>query len=291
MKSNHCEVRNMPDTRPFIFPASVGLCEGSTGPEVEVLQAFLHRFGYIHIDSMSTPFAAAREAANPPHGNLKTFDGATTTALRNFQQFNGLPMTGVLDQATVAHMGQPRCGFPDIPSDQGISNFVAQGNRWNKTDLTYGFQEFTPDLTPQQIREAMTAAFALWSQVVPLKFKEVPLASKPDIVIRFVIGDHGDGSPFDGIGRTLAHAFYPPPNGGERSGDAHFDEAEPWSVTIPVPRGKFDLITVAAHEFGHSLGLAHSSNSNALMFPTIRGAQRALAQDDIDGIRSIYGSV
>jgi predicted Zn-dependent protease len=279
----------MPDTRPFIFPSSVGLCEGSTGPEVEVLQAYLHRFGYLHIDSMATPFPAVRKAANPPHGNLKTFDKATVTALQNFQKFNGLPMTSVLDDATIAHMSQPRCGFPDIPTDQGVSNFVAQGSRWNKIDLTYGFQEFTPDLTPQQIRDAMAAALKLWSQVTAFKFKEVPLTSNPDIVIRFVSGDHGDGSPFDGVGRTLAHAFFPPPNGGNRSGDAHFDEAEGWTVNIPVPAGKFDLVTVAAHEFGHSLGLAHSSVSGALMNPIIRGPQRFLAKDDIDGIRSIYG--
>jgi peptidoglycan hydrolase-like protein with peptidoglycan-binding domain len=279
----------MPDTRPFTFPSSVGLCEGSTGPEVEALQAYLHRFGYLHIDSMPTPFPAVRKAANPPHGTLKTFDKATTTALQNFQKFNGLPMTGVLDNATTAHMSQPRCGFPDIPTTQGLSNFVAQGSRWNKTDLTYGFQEFTPDLTPQQIRDAMVAALKLWSQVTAFKFKEVPLTSNPDIVIRFVSGDHGDGSPFDGVGRTLAHAFFPPPDGGPRAGDAHFDEAESWTVKIPVPAGKFDLITVAAHEFGHSLGLAHSSVPGALMNPIIRGPQRFLAKDDIDGIRSIYG--
>ncbi|WP_347277284.1 matrixin family metalloprotease [Leptolyngbya sp. FACHB-671] len=187
-------------------------------------------------------------------------------------------------------MSRPRCGFPDIPTHQGVSDFTAQGNRWDKTNLTYGFQEFTSELTQQEVRDAIAAALNLWSQVTPLRFMEVPLASNPDFVIRFVDGDHGDGSPFDGVGRVLAHAFYPPPNGGAIAGDAHFDEGETWTVNIPVPAGGIDLITVAAHEFGHSLGLAHSSDSGALMFPTYAGPHRFLGQDDIDGIRSIYGS-
>lgn len=33
---------------------------------------------------------------------------------REFQRFNGLPVTGKLDQPTRAKMRQPRCGFPDV---------------------------------------------------------------------------------------------------------------------------------------------------------------------------------
>ena len=33
---------------------------------------------------------------------------------------------------------------------------------------------------------------------------------------------------FDGAGRTLAHAYLPPPNGRTAAGDAHFDQAENW---------------------------------------------------------------
>ena len=56
----------------------------------------------------------------------------------------------------------------------------------------------------------------------------------------------------------------------------------------------FDLQGVAAHEYGHALGLGHSSANNA----TMRGSiiqdgvpDRSIAQDDIDGIQSIYSTV
>ena len=53
-----------------------------------------------------------------------------------------------------------------------------------------------------------------------------------------------------------------------------------------------NLFQVAAHEFGHSLGLFHSDDVDALMFPYYRGYQAnfRLSEDDKEGIRSIYGS-
>jgi hypothetical protein len=51
-----------------------------------------------------------------------------------------------------------------------------------------------------------------------------------------------------------------------------------------------DLVTVAAHEIGHALGLGHSNVACALMNPFYNGSHRYLAQDDIDGIRAIYGN-
>ena len=87
----------------------------------------------------------------------------------------------------------------------------------------------------------------------------------------------------------MAHAFYPPPNSGDLAGDAHFDEAESWTIDIPVPTGKIDLVSVAAHELGHSLGLRHSDVAGSLMYPTYSGPHRYLHSDDINGIVNIYG--
>jgi peptidoglycan hydrolase-like protein with peptidoglycan-binding domain len=264
-------------------PVTAGLAEGDSGDEVERLQRYLSAFGYLRSEALERVGVRADAAVAAPERD-GVFDENTREALVRFQEFNGLPVTGELDRASLALMARPRCGFPDAP----LAEFTLQGSKWNKTALTYGFQNFTPDLTQAQVRAAISQAFALWAAVTPLTFTEVPVGNNPDIVIRFVAGDHGDDSPFDGASGILAHAFFPPPGGGPFAGDTHFDEAEPWSVNLP-PSG-VDLVTVAAHEFGHALGLAHSTTPGALMAPFYTGAHRNLEADDVGGIRALYGA-
>ncbi|XP_049826441.1 matrix metalloproteinase-2-like isoform X2 [Aethina tumida] len=57
--------------------------------------------------------------------------------------------------------------------------------------------------------------------------------------------------------------------------------------------GSTNLFNVAAHEFGHSLGLGHSSVENALMYPwykeMVDGFDYELPEDDRNGIQQLYG--
>jgi acylphosphatase len=279
-------------------PTAANLGDGGALRDPGPTEDYLKRFGYLQSENLAHfgPAALSMAAALPAASGED--DETLREGLRSFQAFNNLPVTGELDEATLRKMSLPRCGFPDVPGaalaitdpagDPEVAAFVAQGSKWNKTALTYGFQNFTSDLSQAQIRAAVQQAFGLWAAVTPLTFSEVAVASPPDIVIRFASGNHGDGNNFDGAGGVLAHAYYPPPGGGTLAGDAHFDDAETWSVVLP-PTGT-DLVSVAAHEFGHALGLAHSNVAGALMAPFYTGAHRQLEADDIAGIQSIYGA-
>ncbi len=84
----------------------------------------------------------------------------------------------------------------------------------------------------------------------------------------------------------LAETFLPPPaNGGTDAGDIIFNSTVNWQIN-----SNYDLMTVAAHEFGHALGLGESTVSNAVMYGTYNGIKQALASDDIAGIQSIYSA-
>lgn len=160
-------------------------------------------------------------------------------------------------------------------------------SKWNHTNLTYGFVNGTSDISGEDERQAVRDAMKLWSDATPVTFSEVASANA-EIKISWAIGNHGDALPFDGEGgggiNVLAHAFYP------EDGDLHFDDAETWTTSTRSSSAQpIDLVTVAAHEIGHSLGLGHSTDSGALMYGAYTGSRRYLAADDIEGIQSAYG--
>ncbi|XP_006875015.1 PREDICTED: stromelysin-3 [Chrysochloris asiatica] len=181
----------------------------------------------------------------------------------------------------------PRCGVPDLPDELSARNrqkrFVLSGGRWEKTDLTYRILRFPWQLVREQVRQTVAEALQVWSQVTPLTFTEV-FEGHADIMIDFTRYWHGDNLPFDGPGGILAHAFFPKTH---REGDVHFDYDETW--TIGDNQGT-DLLQVAAHEFGHVLGLQHTTAAKALMSPfyTFR-YPLSLSPDDQRGIQHLYG--
>ncbi|KAM5180547.1 collagenase 3-like [Mantella aurantiaca] len=205
--------------------------------------------------------------------------------IKEMQTFFGMNVTGRLDTDTMNMMKAPRCGMPDVAdfgTFPGSHSFVqlifiplVSSNR---------IQNYTPDLSRNVVDGSIQKALNAWSQVTPLRFRKVTSGSA-DILIQFAKRSHGDKYPFDGPNGVLAHAYAP---GEGIGGDAHFDDDERWTNN----KADFNLFLVAAHEFGHSLGLAHSNDRRALMYPIYQYMNTnnfRLPQDDIKGIQSLYG--
>ena len=85
---------------------------------------------------------------------------------------------------------------------------------------------------------------------------------------------------------VLGEAEYPPPlNVGTIAGDIQINDGQNWNHT-----NGYDLETVAIHEFGHALGLAHSTVAGAVMQAYYNGTNQKLSADDTSGIQSLYGA-
>jgi peptidoglycan hydrolase-like protein with peptidoglycan-binding domain len=247
------------------------LTPGDENPEFRHVQEYLQRFGYL------APGAH-------PTGKV---DDPSSEGLSKFQAFNGLAPSGEFDEQTRDAMTTPRCAMPDMSS--GVA-FATQC-KWPKTDLSFAFDTGTDDVAGTGEFDAVRAALGTWNGAAPLTFSEVSTDANPDVQIGWRPAADTDLSM---VGATLAHADFPPGCSVVTNSlpkPVHFDDTEhTWAMGAQADA--FDVETVALHELGHILGLAHSSVPGAVMSPTVAPnfTLRTLTQDDTDAIQSLYGA-
>jgi hypothetical protein len=179
-----------------------------------------------------------------------------------------------------------------VTANGPVGQYIAAvGDGWdgpgrNSARLLYSYEILTAQLAAATQKAEIERALQEWSRQVQVGFLPGGSpASHGHINILFGKGNHGDSFPFDGPGRVLAHTFYPaPPNPEPIAGDMHFDDDESWNVGA-----RLDLFSIALHELGHALGLAHSDDPADVMYPYYKMVT-GLAPGDIASIRQMYAA-
>lgn len=166
------------------------------------------------------------------------------------------------------------------------ASFGWDGPGLGSAELTYTVGNAPDSLSQAEVDQAIRTAFDAWSDVVDVSFEETDQVGLRDSIdISF--------TSIDGRGGTLAQAYFPDDvNPARIAGDIQFDASESWEVGNSQGNRAFDLVWVAVHEIGHSLGLEHIEHSDSVLQAFVSPNQQftSLDDEDIEAAQALYAS-
>jgi hypothetical protein len=168
------------------------------------------------------------------------------------------------------------------------SAFGTTGLVWDNATAT---QYYNPSGQPVSGQSALAATQSTWSNAGS-RFRFVnggTTSTCPSLIPGCPGGQQFDGETDVGWAAledgTLGVTIYNP---SIDEADMGINTRYPWNLGCQELSTSYDLQTVLLHENGHVVGLDHSTDTNAVMYPSYQQADCTLGQDDINGIRSIY---
>ena len=199
-----------------------------------------------------------------------------------------------------------------VARSTNLSDVLKEDKKYGKMSprngryFTYRILNKDQEVTEKQVRRAAQMAWSAWALELPFGFVRVKPHVKSDFSIEFRATS--DDPQLDD--NTLMYMYYPinsinAPNRGlcvvntdyywTNSGKpVNMHKIDPVNypdeATAPVQGMSWDLDQVLRHEFGHGLGLPHSSTRDTIMAPNYGLMSEHLDDEDIKRMVHKYGA-
>lgn len=168
--------------------------------------------------------------------------------------------------------------------------FVREQTRFADARNCEGMQPTTGMLVRSGVAEPafkaeVAAAFAMWTRVANIDFREVDDPATAGILIGAQTSPEGHAftdvkhqAAADGSADSIARALI------------CLNPAKRWKIGFDGDLAVYDLRYTIAHEIGHAIGLDHPEVSDQLMSFRYREHFRLLQAGDVKGAALLYGS-
>jgi hypothetical protein len=168
--------------------------------------------------------------------------------------------------------------------------YTLSGPFWPQPQTTYRINTATPDLPPGSVEGAVRSGADTWAlQSGAFRFNYGGTSSQTtntnDGINLVMFRNASNGS-------AIATTYWW--SSGSQIIDADivfWDAGFQFFAGTSGCSGGFYIEDIAAHEFGHALGLGHSASTSATMYPSVSSCNtgnRTLDADDVAGVLALY---
>jgi predicted Zn-dependent protease len=237
--------------------------------------------------------------------NGATLSDGTLNVTYNSTLVDSLSAPGLANTGSFTAQGDGNTGTDITVAGLTPQDYAFEGPLWSSKTITWTFASSNLSTTGPQFSDFFTGetayeavveqAFATWAAVAGFNFVYVPTDSA-SVDIRVGWGNFAA----NGLGEIGQASFSY--SGDVMSPDTLVQLEDPANVPLVADSGVIGglvyssiastLFQVALHEIGHALGMAHSTDPAAVMYPASQGVpNQTLDASDIAGIQALYADV